>query len=326
MQIEQQFQEVAFFVQKAKSDALKLVNKALINLYWQVGEYISLKIKQAEWGESIVTELDKYLAEKHPDLKGFNARGLWRMKQFFETYSQYEKLSPLVTQISWTNNLLIMSKAKTIEEKTFYIHLCIRERYSKRELEKQIESALYERTMLNPAKTSPITKEIYPTIGKYFLDTYAVDFLNLEKDYSEFEFQKAIINHLKDFILAFGKDFIFIGEEFRVQVGNQDFYIDLLFFHRELCCLVAFELKIDDFKPEYLGQINFYLEALDRDVKKQHENPSVGIILCKSKDNEVVEYALNRSLSPTLVAEYTTKLIDKKLLQQKLHELFENKS
>lgn len=125
--------------------------------------------------------------------------------------------------------------------------------------------------------------------------------------------------------MAFGKDFLFIGEEFRVQVGTQDFYIDLLFFHRELCCLVAFELKIDDFKPEYLGQINFYLEALDRDVKKQHENPSVGIILCKSKDNEVVEYALSRSLSPTLVAEYTTKLIDKKLLQQKLHELFENK-
>lgn len=320
---EQQFEEVAFFVQKAKNDALKLVNKALITLYWQVGEYISLKMQKSEWGESVVTELAKFLAEKYPDLKGFNARGLWRMKQFFETYSPHEKLSPLVTQIAWTNNLLIMSKAKTMEEKTFYIHLCIKERYSKRELERQLESALYERTMLNPAKISPIAKQIYPTIEKYFLDSYVVDFLNLNNDYSEFEFQKAIIKNLKDFILAFGKDFLFVGEEYKLQVGNQDFYVDLLFFHRELCCLVAFELKIDDFKPEYLGQINFYLEALDQDVKKPHENPSVGIILCKSKDNEVVEYALNRSLSPTLVAEYTTKLIDKKLLEQKLHELFQ---
>ncbi len=323
--MEKHFEEVALFVQKAKNDALKLVNKALINLYWQVGEYISLKMQKAEWGEGVVTELADFLAQKYPDLKGFNARGLWRMKQFFETYNQNEKLSPLVTQIAWTNNLLIMSKTKSIEEKEFYLKLCLQEKYSKRELEKQLQSAFYERTILNPVKISPVAKEIYPTIEKYFLDNYAVDFLNLDNNYSEFEFQKAITNNLKDFILAFGKDFIFIGEEYKLQVGNQDFYIDLLFFHRELSCLVAFELKIDDFKPEYLGQINFYLEALDRDVKKPHENPSVGIILCKNKDNEVVEYALSRSLSPTLVAEYTTKLIDKNLLQQKLHELFENK-
>ncbi len=218
-----------------------------------------------------------------------------------------------------------MSKTKSIEEKEFYLRLCLQEKYSKRELERQLQSAFYERTILNPAKISPVAKEIYPTIEKYFLDNYAVDFLNLDNNYSEFEFQKAITSNIKDFILAFGKDFIFIGEEYKLQVGNQDFYIDLLFFHRELSCLVAFELKIDDFKPEYLGQINFYLEALDRDVKKPHENPSVGIILCKNKDNEVVEYALSRSLSPTLVAEYTTKLIDKNLLQQKLHELFEKK-
>ncbi len=323
--MEKQFEEIALFVQKAKNDALKMVNKALINLYWQVGEYISLKIQGAEWGESVVMQLAKFLAEKYPDLKGFSDKNLWRMKQFFELYDQNEKLSPLVREIAWTNNLLIMSKTKTIEEKEFYLRLCLQERYSKRELEKQLQSAFYERTMLNPAKISPVAKEIYPTLEKYFLDSYAVDFLNLDDNYSEFEFQKAITNNLKDFILAFGKDFIFIGEEYKLQVGKQDFYIDLLFFHRELSCLVAFELKIDDFKPEYLGQLNFYLEALDRDVKKSHENPSVGIILCKNKDNEVVEYALSRSLSPTLVAEYTTKLIDKNLLQQKLHELFENK-
>ena len=158
--MEKHFEEVALFVQKAKNDALKLVNKALINLYWQVGEYISLKMQKAEWGEGVVTELADFLAQKHPDLKGFNARGLWRMKQFFETYNQNEKLSPLVTQIAWTNNLLIMSKTKSLEEKEFYLKLCLQEKYSKRELEKQLQSAFYERTILNPAKISPVAKEI----------------------------------------------------------------------------------------------------------------------------------------------------------------------
>lgn len=129
---------------------------------------------------------------------------------------------------------------------------------------------------------------------------------------------------MKHFILELGKDFLFIDEEYKLQVGNNDFYIDLLFYHRGLQCLVAFELKADKFKPEHLGQINFYLEALDRDVKKRNENPSIGILLCKDKDFEVVEYALSRSLSPTMVSEYKTQLPDKKLLQLKLHELFEN--
>lgn len=134
--------------------------------------------------------------------------------------------------------------------------------------------------------------------------------------------QKGLVRQMKDFILELGKEFIFIGEEYKVQVGNSDFYIDLLFYHRGLQCLVAFELKTDKFKPEQLGQLNFYLEALDRDVKKQNENPSIGVLLCRDKDREVVEYALSRSLSPTMVSEYNTQLPDKKLLQQKLHELF----
>lgn len=156
-----------------------------------------------------------------------------------------------------------------------------------------------------------------------FRDSYVLEFLNLPEKFYEKDLQKAIIHNLKKFILEFGKDFIFIGEEYKLQVGNNDYYIDLLFYNRELSCLVAFELKIDDFKPEYLGKLNFYLEALDKDVKKPHENPSVGIILCKSKDDDVVEYALNRNLSPALVAQYETKLLDKKLMQQKLHEIFE---
>ena len=165
-------------------------------------------------------------------------------------------------------------------------------------------------------------RETYPEINS-FKDSYVFEFLNLSEPFSESELQKGLIKQMKTFILELGRDFIFIGEEYKVMVGNSDFYLDLLFYHRGLQCLVAFELKTDKFKPEHLGKLNFYLEALDRDVKKQNENPSIGILLCKDKDNEVVEYALSRSLSPTMVAEYQTQLPDKKLLQQKLHELFD---
>ncbi len=243
------------------------------------------------------------------------------MKQFYEAYRDNEFVSPLVTQISWTNHILILSATKTIEEREFYIKLCITERYSKRELERQLDSAYYERYMLSKEKLSPI--ELPESIKSSFLDNYVLEFLDLPDKFSESDFQKAITSNIKKFILEFGKDFTFIGEEYRVQVGGHDYYIDLLFYHRGLACLVAFELKIGAFKPEYIGKINFYLEALDREVKKDNENPSVGIILCASKDDEVVEFALSRSLSPTLVSEYTTRLIDKNLLKQKLHEFMQ---
>lgn len=318
------FEEVIQLISEAKNQTHAIINRALVELYWNVGKYVYLKTENSEWGKSIVKELANYISTQEPNLRGFNERGLWRMKQFYEEYHKSTKLSPLVTQISWTNNLLILSKIKTTEEKEFYIRKCIKERYSKRELERQIDSGYYERTMLSNTQSSPMAQELYPRIKEVFLDNYVVEFLNLKNDFSEFDLQKSILKHLKTFVLEFGKDFFLIDEEYKVQVGNQDFYIDLLFFHRELRCLVAIELKITDFKPEYLGKMNFYLEALDRDVKKEHENPSVGIILCKTKDSEIVEYALSRNLSPTLVSEYETKLLDKKLLQQKLHELFEN--
>ncbi|XP_014522105.1 uncharacterized protein LOC106778637 [Vigna radiata var. radiata] len=177
--------------------------------------------------------------------------------------------------------------------------------------------------MIGNEKLSPLVREIYPDISNTFKDSYILDFLNLPDIHNESDLQRGLVSQLKNFILELGKDFIFIGEEYKLQVGNSDFYIDLLFYHRGLQCLVAFELKADKFKPEHLGQLNFYLEALDRDVKKPNENPSIGILLCKDKDNEVVEYALSRTLSPTTVAEYQTQLPDKKLLQKKLHDLFE---
>ena len=240
------------------------------------------------------------------------------MRQFYETYKDNEFVPPLVTQISWTNHLVIMSGAKSIEEKEFYIALCVKEKYSKRELERQISSAYYQRHMLSPQNLEPVKASHSESIR--FLDRYVLEFLDLPDKFSEDDLKRAIVQNLKSFILEIGKDFTFVGEEYRVQVGSSDYHIDLLFYHRGLSCLVAFELKIDKFQPEYLGKINFYLEALDREHKKANENPSIGVILCAGKDDEVVEYAMSRSLSPAMVAEYTLKLIDKKLLEQKLKE------
>lgn len=323
VKIEKQFSEVVLMIQKARYNALKSVNTELIGLYWNVGGYISKKVESAEWGESVVSELALYLKDKHPDLKGFSDKNLWRMRQFYEAYRSNEKLSPLVRELSWTHNMIILSKTKSIEEKEFYLRLCLKERYSKRELERQIDSGHFERQMISRKKLSPVVAQIHPNIPSIFKDTYILDFLDLPKNYSEKDLRNALVHNFKDFVLELGKDFAFVGEEYKIQVGNNDYFVDLLFYHRELRCLVAFELKIDDFKPEYIGKLNFYIEALDRNIKKPHENPSVGIILCKSKDKEVVEYALSRNLSPSLVAEYKTKLIPKRLLEKKLHELFE---
>ena len=266
-----------------------------------------------------LTKLPIILRKKAPLIKGFNRRGLYRMKQFYETYKNDEFVTPLVTQISWTNHLLIMSGSKTMEERHFYMELCAKEHYSKRELERQIGTSYYERSMIFTKKT--VSKFVPNDVRGSILDTYVLEFLDLPKRFSEKNLRKAIIENLKQFILEFGRDFTFIGEEYRIQVGNTDFFIDLLFYNRALSCLVPVELKIENFKPEHIGQINFYLEALDRDVKKPNENPSVGVVLCASKDDAVVEYALSRSMSPTLVADYKLCLPDKELLQNKLREL-----
>ncbi len=315
------FGAVISIIENAKGRALKAVNAELINMYWEVGEYLSNLCAESSFGDKVIDEVADYISTTAPTIKGFNRRGLYRMRQFYETYKDDEFVSALLTQISWTNHLLIMSKSKTKEERDFYVALAAKEHYSSRELERQLDSAYYERYMFSPGKQPP---ELVPqTVRNSILDTYVLEFLDLPEQYSERNSRKAIIENLKQFILEFGKDFTFIGEEYRVQVGGQDFFIDLLFYNRALSCLVPIELKIGKFKPEHIGQINFYLEALDRDVKKPNENPSVGLILCASKDDAVVEYALSRSMSPTLVSDYTLCLPDKQILKDKLQELAE---
>lgn len=315
------FGAIISIIENARGRALKAVNAELINMYWEVGEYLSELCAESSFGDKIIDEVANYISSAVPTVKGFNRRGLYRMKQFYETYKDDEFVTPLVTQISWTNHLLIMSGSKSAEERHFYMALCAKEHYSKRELARQMDSGYYERYMLSSQKLPPeiVSKDVRNSI----LDTYVLEFLNLPNEYSERNLRKAITENLKQFILEFGRDFTFIGEEYRIQVGGQDFYIDLLFYNRALSCLVPIELKIGKFKPEHIGQINFYLEALDRDVKKPNENPSVGLILCASKDDAVVEYALSRSMSPTLVSDYTLYLPDKKILKDKLMELAE---
>ena len=313
------FNDIINIIEQSKSRALKAVNAEMIHMYWEIGKYLSELCEHSSFGDKVVDEVAAYIAKENPDIKGFNRRGLYRMKQFYELYKDDKFVTPLVTQISWTNHLLIMSGAKSAEERHFYMQACMKEQYSKRELERQMDSALYQRYMLSSKKALP--KSVPAAARESILDSYVLEFLDLPEQYSENNLKKAIIGNLKKFILEFGKDFTFVGEEYRVQVGGQDFYIDLLFYNRALSCLVPIELKIGKFKPEHIGQINFYLEALDRDVKKPNENPSVGVILCASKDDAVVEYALSRSLSSTMVADYTLRLPDKKLLEEKLHEI-----
>jgi predicted nuclease of restriction endonuclease-like (RecB) superfamily len=324
--MDNRFTDIIQLIKQSRTEAIKAVNAELINLYWNIGAYISKKIEQSEWGDSVVRELANFIQIQEPEIKGFSDKNIWRMKQFYEAYKDFPKISPLLREISWSHNLAIFSRCKTVEEREFYLKLAKQERYSFRELDRQISASLFERTMIGNSKLSTALRESNHDLTNTLKDSYVFEFLNLPNPHSESDLQRGLVRQMKNFILELGKDFLFIGEEYKLQVGNSDFFIDLLFYHRGLQCLVAFELKADKFKPDHLGQLNFYLEALDRDLKKPNENPSIGVLLCKDKDNEVVEYALSRSLSPTMVSEYKTQLPDKKLLQQKLHELFDNET
>lgn len=316
-----EYGEMISIIERAQENAFRAVNRELILMYWDIGTYVSNKVRNDGWGKSVVTDFAKFIQAERPDIKGFSASNIWRMRQFYETYRENEKLAPLVREVSWTQNLLIMSRAKTEEAREFYLLLCRRNNYTKRELERQINSMLFERMMISDEKNKAVfTKNAGLTALR---DSYILEFLDIPEYHKENELRKSIVANIRDFILEFGKDFTFVGEEYRVQVGNKDFHIDLLFYNRELSCLVAIELKVTDFKPEHLGQLEFYLEALDRDVRKPNENPSVGLILCAGKDDMVVEYALSRSLSPALVADYQLHLPNKTLLTEKLRELKE---
>jgi predicted nuclease of restriction endonuclease-like (RecB) superfamily len=316
------FAEVVAMIQDARGRALAAANTALVDLYWRLGEYIARKIESAAWGQGVVEALAAYIAHRHPSLNGFTRANLFRMRQFYDTYRGDEKVAPLVRQLPWSHNLLIMSRCKRPEEREFYLQMAQRDRWPRRELERQLAGSLFERVVLNPPRASASLKELHPGAEAIFRDAYLVEFLELPEGHREEDLHASLVRNLRGFLAELGRDFCFIGSKVPLQVGGKDFVLDLLFFHRGLNALVAIELKIGEFEPEHLGKLEFYLEALDRDVRKPHEGPSIGVLLCATKDSEVVEYALNRSLSPALVAEYQTRLPDKKLLQAKLHEFY----
>ena len=313
-----EFDEIVTIIEQARQNAFRAVNRELIEMYWQIGKFVSEKVKSNAWGKSVVQEFANFVQTKYVGIKGFSAQNIWRMKQFYETYAGNEKLSTLSRELTWSNNVLIMVSAKTAEAQEFYMNLTIKNNYSARELERQLDSMLFERTMISN-RVNQLQLSKHEELSS-FRDSYVLEFLDIPDGHSEMDLQKAITANLKDFILEFGKDLSFMGQEYRLQVGNTDFFVDLLFYNRELQCLVAIELKTEKFKPEHLGQLEFYLEALDRDVKRSNENPSIGILLCQSADQSVVEYAMSRSLSPTMVAEYHRQLIPKEVVQKSLEE------
>ena len=366
-----EFEQIAILIEEARNRAFSKVNAELVLLYFNVGNIVSDKVAAGVWGNNTVDDLASYIETKYPGLKGFNRRGLYRMKQFFESYTassecyllwlslqkpnvppmatqinlaentsnsivsalptqlqatdnQYDKfVSAVLTQIGWMNHLMILSKTKTTEEKLYYLLTSIKEKYSTRELERALNTAQFERTMLSNPIVSALRTQLPQNL---FKDPYIFEFLDLPDGHSENDLEKALILNLQKFILEIGKGFTYMGNQYRLQVGNKDYYTDLLFYHRDLQCLVLFELKIQEFEPEFLGKLNFYLEALDRDVKRPFENNSVGVLLCKGKDTEVVEYAMARTTSPAMIADYETKLIPKNVLANKLHQLVEQLS
>lgn len=292
-------------IRNSQYEAMKAVNQTLINLYWGIGQEIYNQQQEKGWGKSIVEVLSKEIQKDFPDVKGFSASNLWRMRNFYVTYSNAENLAPLVREISWSKNIAIMEKCKDQLEREFYIKMTKKYGWTKDILINHIENKSYEKYLISQTNFDETLPEKYINQAKLAVkDEYIFDFMELSEQHSERELEESLINNMKAFLEEMGGNFAFMGSQYRLNVGGTDFYIDLLLYHRTLNSLVAIELKIGEFKPEFVGQLQFYLTALDKQVKLEHENPSIGIIICKSKNRTVVEYALNDSYKPIGIATY----------------------
>ena len=364
--VEIHFEQVHSIIHLHRSRALKVVNHESLFICWNVGQYVSMKLKSSNWGSKVVTQLSEYLRTKDPSLKGYSRRNIYNMVSFFESYSSEQflqllssaqtdiefvqtEIAQLITTdnqantivqtdsaqliseqkipkfllgINWSMHVEIMNKCSLSEQKIFYILYAQKERLNYRELQRAIKTNAYAHIVKQEGNQSQGMQTVYPKSNYLFKDVAYLDFLGLPQKHSEKRLQNSILENMKDFILELGKDFLFIGQEYPIKVGDKDFKIDLLFFHRALQCLVAIELKTTEFEPAFMGQLEFYLEALDNDVKRSNENPSIGILLCKETNREIVKYALNRSLSPTMIAKYERELIPKEVLQKSLNEFF----
>ena len=367
----QDFAQIVQIIEYNRSQAIQVINHASV-LTWQVGAYVSDKIKNAAWGSKVVQQLAEYIHTKNPTLKGWSKRTIYKMVQFYETYTsaafmdlsekfKHHKqfvpfetaqfVSPEMTQIvstpliqmdstqivplqmaqlpsllmhtGWTNHQIILQRCSSPEEYVFYILYAEYQKLQNKQLERAIKSDAYSRVLSDKKMQSAILKETYPQAEVLLKDKSILEFLGLPQRYKESKLRNEIVSHMKEFILEMGKDFLFVDQEHTLEVGGQNFRCDLLFYHRALQCLVAIELKTTTFDPRDLGQLEFYLEALDQNEKRSNENPSIGILMCKDANPEVVRYALNRSISPTMVSKYEEQLKVGSVIQRSLEEFVE---
>ncbi len=297
--------EVKERIRAAQYEALRAVNKELVALYWDIGRLIVERQRGDSWGKQIVERLAADLQMEFPGIKGFSASNLWRARLFHEAYAPQAKLAPLVREIAWSHNLIIMERCKDPLEREFYLRMTRKFGWSKNVLVHQIESQSYEKTLLGQTNFDrALTPELRAQAKLAVKDEYTFDFLEMGEDHSERELQRALISRIEDFLRAMGGLFTFAGSQFRLVVDDREFFIDLLLFHRRLRCLVAIDLKIGEFEPEFVGKMQFYLAALDAQVREPGENASIGIILCKEKNRTIVEYALRDARKPIGVATY----------------------
>ncbi|MDD2581271.1 MAG: PDDEXK nuclease domain-containing protein [Desulfuromonadaceae bacterium] len=305
-------------VRSAQYAALKAVNTELVGLYWDIGRMIVERQDAEGWGKAVVENLAADLRAEFPGVGGFSASNLWRMKGFFEAYQGVEKLAPLVREIGWSHNIVIMERCSDPLEREFYIRMTSRFGWSKNVLVHQIENQSYEKSLLGQTNfDQALTPELRAQAKLAVKDEYTFDFLELGEEHGERELERALIARIEDFLRAMGGMFAFMGSQYRLEVDGKEFFIDLLLFHRRLRCLVAIELKVGEFLPEFVGKMQFYLAALDRQVRQEDENPTIGIILCKEKSRTIVEYALHDARKPIGVATYEiTKTLPKALKGQ----------
>lgn len=298
--------EIKDKIRQAQYESLKAVNVHLINLYWDLGKAISEK-QSLGWGKAIVPTLSKELQHEFPNMGGLSTTNLWYMVQFYNEYQLDINLQPLVGEISWTKHIIILSKCKDSQQRQFYIIATKKFGWTKDVLIHQIENKTYEKYLLNQTNfDATLPEKIKNQAYLAIKDHYTFDFLELSNEHSEYELEQALIKNIRQFLLELGHNFTFVGNQYKLKVEGNEYKIDLLLYHRSLQCLVAIDLKIGEFAPEYKGKMEFYLTVLNETIKLPHENPAIGIIICKTKKRTVVEYSLKTANLPIGVATYST--------------------
>lgn len=298
--------EITKRIRSAQYEALKAVNKEMINLYWEIGKRITEQQKALGWGRSVVENLSKDIQKEFPGIKGFGVSNMWNMARFYAEYQSNEILQPLVGEISWSKHIVILTKCKETQQRQFYILATKKYGWTKDVLIHKIELKAYESFLLGQSNfDTTLPDKVRNQAVLAVKDEYTLDFLSLGAEHSEYELEQSIVKNIRSFLMEFGTDFSFIGNQYRLEVDGREFFIDLLLYNRRLQAMVAVELKVGEFKPEYKGKMEFYLNVLNETVKLPHENPAIGIIICKSKSRMIVEYALKTSAMPIGVATYS---------------------